>query len=176
MFKDRLEGTRLFARLRSLDMECPRCARIYAITGNTPATIYNRRTGIFTCVACDLTLALGVLMYRIQPGRAHLNPIPPDWSPTVKQAIALRQEISNAAVLVTGRISRAQTPRNVALRDLCRCTPLESGRVIRHPACPIHSAEALDPPAGPPAPKDGQPTATKSLPATPSEPEEEPGE
>lgn len=161
MFKDRLEGTRIFGRIRSLDMECPQCGRVYILTQRSGhAAVYNRRTGLFHCQDCGLHLALGVLMYPVTAGRPANLQIPYDWTPTPRQAAALRQDIAHAAIYTTAPAPKvagtALRQRNVALRPECRCQPQQTGQTtLRHPACPVHAAGALAP--DPLAPNTGQP-------------------
>jgi hypothetical protein len=140
MFTDKVQGTRLFARLRSFDFECPRCGRIYMISPKTRYTWYNPRTATFKCTACNLALAFGLLMYPISPGGAPNVRIPEDTVPDPRQAAALRQlqtavhlDKSQARPHGTGAV-------NKMLRQPCNCQVLKGGRRITHPGCPVHGA------------------------------------
>lgn len=134
MFADRLNATKFFARIRSLDIECPQCATVYQCRGDS--RIYNRRNGLFRCrnTACGLTLYLGVLAYpATRSPRQEVTP--PDWTPNPRQAAELRS--------FSGFWAKERRPpqldRNVVLREGCRCQIAGTGLLV-HPACPIHGA------------------------------------
>lgn len=131
MFKDRLDGDRVFARIRSFDCECPRCSEIFHCSGKTK--MFDRRVGRFECPSCGLTLQVGVLFYPARPGIA--KPAS-DARPTIQQALALRNQLVGGAHIPT--IKAWKDPANIVVREGCRCIVKKRGLVI-HPECPIHS-------------------------------------
>lgn len=136
MFRDRLDGDRLFARIRSLDLECPACGKILVINEKTATTTYNRRTGRLQCPGCKTVYALGALVYPVTTGTTPPGKAPDDWTPTIREALALRQSL--AGFLAPSKIA-PRAPRNIALREGCRCQLAGSALVV-HPLCPLHGA------------------------------------
>lgn len=135
VFKDRLEGDLLFARVRSMDLECPRCGDVWHCSGK--AGPYNRRTGRFCCPSCGLTLAVGVIVYPVTSAPGPQG-APPDWTPTYRQALALRAQLPSALQAATPK--GWTDPHNVVLREGCKCEQRGRGLVI-HPGCPVHGSE-----------------------------------
>lgn len=130
MFEDRLRGDRFFARIRKMDLECPRCGEVYHCTGGKGP--YQARLARFECPSCGLTLGIGVVAFPSKGG--HLRP-PPDWRPTVEQALSLRNQAVGGVHLAERR--GWTDPHNVVIREGCRCQVMKRGLVI-HPDCPIH--------------------------------------
>lgn len=153
-FRDRLDSDPFFARIRALDLECPACGTVAVCQGG-PRSPYNRRTALFTCPSCHTIFALGVLAYRIPPGPRPTLP-PPDWTPTPRQAAALRKAITGHEVRSPRRLP-ARSHRNIVLRPGCRCTlppadnpesPISPSVLIVHPGCPVHGvARSVSKPA-----------------------------
>lgn len=137
MFSSRLDSDRFFARIRSMDLECPGCGRVYVGTGKHGP--FNKQLGRFVCPnpECKLVLSIGVLAYPATRSPKQ-EKIPGDWIPTARQAAALREATGGFWV----RHRRPpQEDRNVVMREGCKCT-LEGTGLIVHPACLIHGATA----------------------------------
>lgn len=135
MFSDRLDADRFFARIRSMDLECPACGTVFLATGKHGPL--NQRTGLFRCTHCSITLTIGVIAYPATRSPRQ-DVIPGDWTPTARQAAALRA----AAGGFWAREPRPpQLDRNVVLREPCRCQ-LQGTALLVHPACAIHGATA----------------------------------
>lgn len=133
MFQDRLDGDRFFARIRKLDMECPRCAEIYHL--GTKSGPYNHRLGQFSCPSCGLVLTLGVIAYPATS--APSKQAPPDWKPSYRQALAIRSAVGG----VIAQIAKGWTdPHNVVIREGCKCSIHRRGLIV-HPGCPIHGGD-----------------------------------
>lgn len=135
-FQDRLDADRFFARILSLDISCPHCGTVHKCNGITGP--FRRRTGRFQCPDCGKVLALAVLAYSVttKPGTGH---IAQDQIPNAREAMALRQ--ANPGMFAAQTLDPT-APRNVVLRDPCRCI-LEGTALIVHPHCPIHSSLTL---------------------------------
>lgn len=133
MFQDRLEGDRFFARIRQLDLECPRCAEVVFCGGKGGA--YNRRLGQFTCPSCGLVLTLGVIAYPATSARH--KQAPPDWQPNYRQSLALRAQMP---AVVAQQAKGWTDPHNVVIREGCKCQLSRRGLIV-HPGCPIHGGE-----------------------------------
>lgn len=139
-----LDGTRLFARIHSIDFECPRCGEIHSIKQGRRHPGWNPRTGTQTCT-CGLSVQLGVLLYPTTAGKPPAAQIPEDWIPTPRQSAAIRQLLVGIHLAERHRRPRGPHARNVA-GPPCTCV-LEPGneaagqvpRVVRHPGCPIHA-------------------------------------
>lgn len=136
MFANQLNTDRFFARIRSLDMACPSCGEVFYCNGISGA--YRRLTGRFKCPKCSLVLAIAVLAYPVTTDTRHQQQ-PDDWVPTVREAAAMRHQ--NPGHLARRRRSPIG-PRNVVLREGCRCVPKGTALIV-HPQCPIHSAGAI---------------------------------
>lgn len=133
MFKDRLEGDPIFARIRSLDIECPQCSEVSYCGGkNGP---YNARLGQFTCPSCHLVLTLGVLMYPATSAR--YKQAPPDWKPNYRQALAIRNQMQG---IILEQAKGWTDPHNVVMREGCKCQISRRGLIV-HPGCPIHGGQ-----------------------------------
>jgi len=83
-------GDRFFARIRSADLECPRCGNIYFVggAGRSRRGYYDRKTSRFRCPHCGLVLVLGMIAWLPPLGRPS---VAPDQVPTVRQALAMRR-------------------------------------------------------------------------------------
>lgn len=132
MFEDRLRGDRFFARIRVMDIECPRCGEVWYCNGK--GGCYDARTATFRCESCSLTLQVGVVVFPAKPG--HKKP-PIDWRPTVEQALALRNQAVGGVHLAERK--GWTDPHNIVIREGCRCQVLRRGLII-HPDCPIHGS------------------------------------
>lgn len=152
----RLNGTPIFGRIRSADIECPTCAKVCVLRQTTPGDIWNRRTGIFTCPRCHNRHALAVLYYAIASGRPFTNPTPPDMIPTVRQSLELRQQLSGS-LYQRESTTQGRNLRNIALEPGCRCVATGRG-VRRHPRCPVHGPDVTT------APDSGQPSGDRPMP------------
>ena len=84
-------GDRMFARLRGFELACPRCDRVQLVTHSTSRRIWDPRTCRFQCMGCFLSLRIGLIAWPSSGGRWK---IPNDITPTVRQALALRRELS----------------------------------------------------------------------------------
>lgn len=84
---------RFFARIRSIDLSCPRCGRVQAIHPTTSHRIWDPRTGRFQCMGCYLTLRLGVIAYNSSNGHGSTHPSK-DCTMTVREALALRRDLN----------------------------------------------------------------------------------
>jgi hypothetical protein len=142
MFTDKANGTRLFARLRSFDFECPRCGRLYSVHPKIRYLWYNPRTAIFKCLDCNLALAFGLLMYPVAPGGLPNVRIPEDTVPDPRQSAALRQLQTAIHLDKTQARPHGTRPVNKMLRRPCNCQVLRGGAKITHPGCPVHGAAA----------------------------------
>lgn len=140
-----LQGTRLFARLFSFDFECPRCGTVHQIRQGRKYPGWNPRTGTHTCRECSLTIQVGVLLYPTTAGKPNPRAIPEDWTPTPRQAAALRQLTTAIHLTEQYRKPKNSAPRNTVGPE-CRCQidePLPGiHQAIPHPACPIHRGAA----------------------------------
>lgn len=128
---------RFFARIKSIDLECPACGMIAVCSGRTGP--YNARTGHFVCDSCSKTFYLGIIAWP--SSRAPGPHVPPnDWMPTPAQARAMSQYVLGRLPPDTPTTRKNWTaPRNIkALPPGCRCE-LTSIALIVHPACPVHS-------------------------------------
>jgi hypothetical protein len=150
MFYDRADGDRFFARVRALDLACPRCDRVYSCGEGRRGkdSIYDRTRSIFQCPFCGLTLAIGIIAWPMRPGPVK---IPEDTVPTYREAMALRELMGLGGIVPdpvgepsTGNIRDQRhgthEPVNVVIRGECRCRRVEPpgrGRMI-HPGCPVH--------------------------------------
>lgn len=88
-------GDRFFARIKSADLECPKCGNIYLIgaTGKAKRGYYDSKTSRFRCPHCGLVLVLGVIGWLPQRGRPLQGP-PRDQVPTPRQALAMRRKMA----------------------------------------------------------------------------------
>lgn len=84
-----------FARIRSFDIECPRCGQVYCVSRRAGPTNWSTRLSRFQCGRCDLRLALGIIAHPVPWGRC--DP-PSDIIPTVEQALELRKQMDAAWV------------------------------------------------------------------------------
>lgn len=134
-----IQTDRLFARIRAFDVECPNCADVFVIDKGTPATVFTRRHGRFTCPRCRMVYAVGVILYPVTRAAGPQQP-PPDWTPTPRQALALRQGITGHLAAPTTRLGW-KDPHNVVLAEKCTCL-LVGRALVTHPTCPVHSARA----------------------------------
>lgn len=168
-----LEGTRLFARIRAIDFECPRCGRLAVIRSfgrlrnNTPG--WDSRSGTYRCPGCAIVVMLGTLLYPVSPGSKTKRTIPDDWIPNPRQAAEIRQ-LQTAIYLdeMHRRSSNPTLPRN-ARGPACRCLDATStqGGTLPHPACPIHRGGPGQPVA--PAPTASVQTANAPAPINQAE-------
>lgn len=149
MFQDKADGTRLFARLRELDFECPRCGKVYVITKGKYPSGWDPRSAQFTCRECSITIQFGVLMYPVKPGTPSNQTIAIDALPTPRQAAALRQLQVGIHLDPTYAKRKNAQPRNIALRRVCQCQPADEAgeNQVTHPGCPVHGGRAKEAPA-----------------------------
>jgi hypothetical protein len=85
------DNCRFFARLRSFDIACPRCDYVQVVKPSTNKRIWNNKLARFECMGCHLILHLGVIAWK---GAHGMYRSPPDQTPTVKQALALRRGLN----------------------------------------------------------------------------------
>jgi hypothetical protein len=147
MLRDRLPGDRFFARILTLELECPACGQVYSHTGLNPKRRHgkpparskqegwNSRIGRFCCSSCQTVFLLGVVAYRPKPSGIR-NAIPEDWQPTLRQALALAGEIPSV-VQYEPRVYAADA-RNIVITQPCSCIDTADGGRWTHPACPVH--------------------------------------
>lgn len=144
---------RLFARIRAFDLECPNCADVFVIDKTTPAAIFTRRHGRFTCPRCRMVYAVGVILYPVTRSAGPQIP-PPDWTPTPRQALALRQGITGHLAAPDNR-KGWKDPHNVVIHEKCTCL-LVGRALVTHPTCPVHSAGAARASSSPGSTEDTQ--------------------
>lgn len=86
-----VNAQRFFARLRTFDLECPHCGKVYLLRYDTPTSTWNPRTGLFACLArdgCQRQYVMGVLAWP--KGRGHGAGTPPaDQVPGPRQLAQL---------------------------------------------------------------------------------------
>lgn len=154
MFHDRAPGDRFFARIRALDIACPRCGEIYTVGEGRKGKdyVYDKVKGIFRCRAsCGLVLAIGVLAWPMRPGRTG---IPEDTIPNFREALRLRELMGLGGVLademIQGKDGIPVDQRhggteqvNVVIKTECRCQLVGEGRgKLVHPECPVHGEKS----------------------------------
>lgn len=135
MFAHKLDADKFFARIRNLDMECPRCGAVHHCNGITGP--YRSQTGRFKCPGCKVVLAIGVIAYPVTT-TTRQHETPDDWVPDARQALALRNQNPGLAAM---KRRSPLGPRNIVLREGCRCLPKGTALVV-HPACPIHGSDS----------------------------------
>lgn len=146
-----LGGDHFFARIRTMDLECPKCGVVFCCTGKRGP--YSARTARFSCPNCRKIYAVGILLFDVKPD--HRRDItPPDWVPTAQQAHQLRGEYQSiarydelrqrslATGVAVGEKKGWGDPRNVILPNACECEIVGRG-IITHPNCPVHGAARL---------------------------------
>lgn len=134
MFSNRLDGDPFFARIRSMDMECPRCGEVYYCHARGGA--YRPRLGRFYCPSCGLILAVGVVVYPVTTAAYHGTP--PDWKPSYRQALALRNQMSGFLKTSNPEDRKGiHDQHNVVIREGCTCQLSGRGLIV-HPGCPVH--------------------------------------
>ena len=94
---DIINAQRFFARLRTFDMECPHCGKVYRIRHDSPKEYWNPRTAEFRCNesgGCGYKYILGILCWPRRPGAAGAGAgTPPmDQVPGPRQLGQLRSE------------------------------------------------------------------------------------
>lgn len=85
---------RFFARVRSLDLECPHCGLVYLIRADTNPNTWNPRTALLTCNGrggCGRVYVIGVLAWPKGTGAGHGTP-PADQVPGPRQLAQLSPE------------------------------------------------------------------------------------
>lgn len=117
-------------------MECPACGTIHRLNRNTSPAVWTPRTGLFRCHQCKIVFGLGVLAYPIQPSPGDQRP--DDWSPTFREALALRQVHAPGVLMEEGDRQVARAVRNVVLVAGCSCEAASGGVLWVHPNCPVH--------------------------------------
>lgn len=81
-------GQRFFARIRSLDIACPKCDSVFSMP-RTGHKCWDARLSRFRCRHCGFTASLGIVAYPVATGMA--SP-PSDTIPTVAQSLELRKD------------------------------------------------------------------------------------
>ena len=96
-----LGATRFFARIVNVDLECPKCGKVFTlrranvrrISSRTPGT-WDPSTSTFTCTGkdgCQRKFVLGVLAWD-KPRGITAGAVPADQVPNIRQLAALRAE------------------------------------------------------------------------------------
>ncbi len=85
-------GDKFFGRIRSADIECPRCTNVYLIgvAGRNKRGYYDAKRSRFRCPHCGMVLVLGIIAWLPPAGPPTT---PHDHIPSVRQALQLRQTI-----------------------------------------------------------------------------------
>lgn len=134
-----IDATRFFARLRSGDLECPRCGRLLAFgTGRTGGGRWDKRTSRIECFECGLVLMLGLLAWPIRRGAAKLT-APRDQVPSERQLSQLRAMAGGWWMPGHTRKPRKRAD-DTNITAACTCRPGTENTPAQNPHCLIHGA------------------------------------
>lgn len=81
-------GDRFYVRVNGFDIACPRCGATSHVNKDTSRSCWEPRTCRWSCRECFLVLTIGIIGWPRAKGRWGQ---PNDTTPTVREALALRQ-------------------------------------------------------------------------------------